>query len=146
MSHYSMIGIQHSSIRLFLQCPITAQLIFVHHFTLHALFVLLFFATMSDTPFANLVYPTVDHCHAILYETISLLLLSSNPHPATSALDDLKGRIQKYFQDDAFGQFFRCMIIHGRPDGPELSLNFLINSSCVLGHATCSSCNQFIQP
>jgi hypothetical protein len=55
---------------------------------------LLFFATMSDTPFASFVYPTVDQCHAILYETISLLLFSSNPHPAASTFDDLKGLIK----------------------------------------------------
>jgi hypothetical protein len=36
----------------------------------------------------------------------------------------LKGLLEKYFQEDAFGQLFCSTIIYGRPDGAEVSFNF----------------------
>jgi hypothetical protein len=84
-------------------------------------FCLVLVSTMSEEgskPFFNL---DVDKCHVILDETIALLLLSSEHH-VTSTVKDLKGLLEKYFHNDAFGQFFRSMIIYGSPDGAAIPL------------------------
>ena len=64
----------------------------------------------------------VDQCHAILDETLALLTLSDVSRPTLATTTNLNILLDKYFQDDKFGQLFRSMIIYGKQDGAEVTV------------------------
>jgi hypothetical protein len=80
---------------------------------------------MMSVPGLSLAIPfdlNVDQCLAILAKTIELLL-SSHSRPTLDTRDNLQLLIDEFFQEDAFGQSFCSMIVYGKHDGAEVTLD-----------------------
>jgi hypothetical protein len=86
------------------------------------IFTVIAVATMSEQGLSPLFDLTVDQCQAILIKTIELLL-SSGSRSTLATRDNLKLLIDQYFQEDPFGQSFPSMMVYGKQDGAEVTLD-----------------------
>jgi hypothetical protein len=105
-------------------CDTTSVVRFISVLRPLLIFTVVIVATMFEyglSPLFDLNH--VDQCQEILVKTIELLPLFSDSRSTLATRDNLKLLIDNYFQEDAFRQSFGSMIVYGKHDGVEVTLD-----------------------